>query len=109
MASQNVLTLGDANFDEEVLKSDQPVLVDFWAEWCMPCKAIAPHLEAIAGEFAGKAKVGKVDIDKHQAVASRYGVTSIPTLLVFKNGEPVNQMVGAVPRAVLQDMLNKAL
>ena len=88
------LTLTDKNFEEEVLKSDQPVLVDFWAEWCHPCKIIGPIVEELATEYAGKLKVGKVDVDANQ-VAGNYGIMSIPSLLIFQNGQVVKSMVGA--------------
>jgi thioredoxin 1 len=95
MASNDVVTLEDGTFDAEVLKSEIPVLVDFWATWCGPCKAIAPVVEQIALDFKGKVKVGKMDIDKHQAVAQKYSIRSIPTLLVFKGGRVVDTVVGA--------------
>ena len=81
----------DANFETEVLKSDLPVLVDFWAEWCGPCKMIAPTIEQLAGEYEGKLKVGKIDVDVHQQMAMKYNVRGIPTLLIFKDGKPVEQ------------------
>ena len=95
MASSDVVTLEDGTFDNEVLKSEIPVLVDFWATWCGPCKAIAPVVEQIAVDFKGKVKVGKMDIDKHQGVAQKYNVRSIPTLLVFKGGKVVDTVIGA--------------
>jgi thioredoxin 1 len=109
MASESVLTLGDSNFETEVLKSDVPVLVDFWAPWCAPCRAIAPSVESLANEYAGQAKVGKLNVDEAQAVAQRYNVMSIPTILLFKGGEPIDQLVGAVPKSQLEGMLKKAL
>ena len=109
MANANLVEFGDHNFDREVLSSEVPVLVDFWAPWCAPCRMIAPSVEELATRFAGKAKVGKVNIDEHQGVASRYNVMSIPTLLVFKGGKPVGQIVGAAPKAQIADMLEKAL
>jgi thioredoxin 1 len=99
--------LTEANFSQEVLKSDTPVLIDFWAEWCGPCKMIAPVVEELAKEYAGKLKVGKLDVDSHQAVATQYGIRSIPTLLVFKGGKVVDQIVGAVPKKVLADKVSK--
>jgi thioredoxin 1 len=99
--------LTEANFSQEVLKSDTPVLIDFWAEWCGPCKMIAPVVEELAKEYAGKLKVGKLDVDSHQAVATQYGIRSIPTLLVFQGGTVVDQIVGAVPKKVLADKVSK--
>ena len=107
MASNDVVTLQDATFDQEVLKSDTPVLVDFWAVWCGPCKAIAPAVDEIAKEYKGKLKVGKVDVDHAQQVAQRYGIRSIPTLLVFKGGRVVDTIVGAVPKSKLVDAVTK--
>ncbi len=109
MASADVVTLTDANFKAEVLDSQTPVLVDFWAVWCGPCKAIAPAVEELAAAYKGRAKVGKLDVDHNQAVAAQFGIRSIPTLLVFKGGKVVEQVVGAVPKAKLQAALDKAL
>jgi thioredoxin 1 len=109
MASPNVVEVTDSNFENEVLKSSQPVLVDFWAVWCAPCRAIAPHVDALAAEYAGKVRVGKCDIDSNPQIPSQFEIRSIPTLLMFKGGQVVGQLVGAVPRAKLEEMIKKAL
>ena len=96
--AENLIEFTDDNFDTEVLKSNLPVLVDFWAEWCGPCKMIAPIVEEIAGDYAGKVKVGKVNVDFNNQVAMQYGIRGIPALLVFKGGSVANQIVGAVPK-----------
>ncbi len=95
MASPLIVTLTQENFAKEVLQSPQPVLVDFWAEWCGPCKMIAPLLDELATEYSGKVKIGKINTDEQQELASQYGIRAIPTLLFFKNGQVVNQMMGA--------------
>ena len=97
MASEHVKEFTDGNFDAEVLASDVPTLVDFWAVWCGPCRAIAPIVESLAGKYAGQVKVGKLDIDHNQRVAAKYMVKSIPTLLLFKGGKVVEQLVGHSP------------
>ena len=102
------LEITDANF-EEVIASDQPVLVDFWAEWCGPCKMIGPVVEELAGEYEGKAVVGKVDVDANQEFAAKYGVRNIPTVLVFQNGEVVGRQVGVSPKNVYADALDSLL
>lgn len=109
MANEHVMTLEDGTFEAEVLKSDVPVMVDFWAPWCAPCRMLAPAVEELATKYAGQAKVGKINIDEHQVVPQKYNVMSIPTILVFKNGQPVDHVVGNVPKARLEDMLKKAL
>jgi thioredoxin len=109
MASNDVIHLEDGTFENEVLKSDTPVLVDFWATWCGPCKAIAPAVDEVATEFKGKVKVAKLDIDQHQQVPQKYGIRSIPTLLVFKGGRVVDTIVGAVPKSKLVDAVKKAM
>ncbi len=104
MSAPNIVTLTDTNFDQEVVKSATPVVVDFWAEWCGPCKMIAPMLDQLAGEYAGKVKIGKVNIDQFQQLAVQYRINSIPTLLIFKGGQVVDQVVGAKP---MKDMKAK--
>src|SRR3954465_13932239 len=109
MASDKLLEVTDANFKTEILDSKVPVLIDFWAAWCAPCRAIAPHVEALATEYTGKLRVGKFDIDANQGVPQQYDIRSIPTLLVFKEGKVVGQLVGAVPRAKIEDLVKKAI
>lgn len=109
MASEKVMAFTDANFDREVLQSEIPVLVDFWATWCAPCKAIAPLVDAVAEEYSGKVKVGKVNVDENPATPGKYGVRGIPTLILFKGGAVVDQVVGAVPKSQLDALIAKAL
>ena len=109
MASDKVATFTDGNFEAEVLQADKPVLVDFWATWCAPCKAIAPVVDAIAEEFDGQVKVGKVNVDDSPATPGKYGVRGIPTIILFKEGKVVDQVVGAVPKAQLEALIKKAL
>jgi len=109
MAGDKVCTFTDDNFEAEVLKSSAPVLVDFWATWCAPCKAIGPIVEELAESYAGRIKIGKVNVDENQATPGQYGVRGIPTLVLFKDGKVVDQLVGAVPRNQLEALLEKAL
>lgn len=103
------LEITDATFDEVVLKSDKPVMVDFWAAWCGPCRMVGPIIEQISDEYKGKALVGKVDVDAHQEYAAKYGVRNIPTVLVFKNGEIINRQVGVAPKNTYTEALDAAL
>lgn len=103
------LALSGNEFNEKVLKSDVPVLVDFWAPWCGPCKALGPSVEAIAEEYTGRAKVFKVDVDQANEIATQYGIMSIPALLVFKEGKVVDKHVGNAPKAVIAGLLDRAL
>jgi thioredoxin 1 len=107
--SKDTVTVGDSTFKSEVLDSNVPVLVDFWATWCAPCRAIAPTLEELATQYKGKVKIAKVDVDENQQVAQQYGIRSIPTLLLFKGGKVIDQLVGAVPKSKLEESLKKAL
>ena len=109
MASADVMTFTDDNFQSEVLAAKEPVLVDFWAAWCAPCRAIGPLVDQLAAEHKGKLKVGKLDIDAHQNVPQKYGVMSIPTLLLFKNGQVADQIVGSVPKSKLDAMVKRAI
>ncbi|MFC2094109.1 thioredoxin [Bacteroidota bacterium] len=104
-----LVTITDDNFEEEVLKSDKPVLIDFWATWCGPCRMIAPIVEEMAGEYEGKAKIGKLDVDSNQQTSINYGVRSIPTLLLFKDGELKETIIGAVPKAQIVGKLESVL
>lgn len=103
------IEITDANFEQEVLKSDIPVLIDLWAVWCGPCKMIAPFIEELAGEYQGKVKVGKVDVDNNPNVSVQYGVRSIPTLLFFNGGKVVDQIIGAVPKNAIAQKLDAQL
>jgi thioredoxin 1 len=109
MAAANIVTLTEGNFSEEVLKSATPVLVDFWAEWCGPCKMIAPVLDELAGEYDGKVKIGKVNIDEFQQLAINYGINSIPTLLFFKNGQVADQVIGMRSKRDLKASFDRVL
>jgi thioredoxin 1 len=103
------LELTDSNFEEVVLKSDKPVLVDFWAEWCGPCRMVGPVVDELAKEYEGKAVIGKLDVDNNPRIATEFGIMSIPALLFFKNGQVVDKQVGAVPKHVLANKLNAHL
>jgi len=103
------IAVTDATFEDEVVKADQTVVVDFWAEWCGPCKMIAPILEEVANEYDGKIKIAKVDVDSNSKTAAQFGIMSIPSLLFFKDGKVVDQVVGAIPKAQLVSRLEKVL
>jgi len=105
----SLIEFTDANFQQEVLNSDIPVLVDFWAVWCGPCKNIAPYVEQIAGEYQGKVKVGKLDVDNNPQVSMQYGIRSIPTLLIFRDGKIADQIIGAVPKQAIVQKLESHL
>ena len=107
--AEGILTLTDNEFDKQVINAAQPTLVDFWAEWCAPCRALTPVVEEVANTYKGKLQVGKMNIDEHPQVPSRYAVRAIPTLLLFKDGRVVDQMVGLVPKSKLDAMLAKHL
>ena len=109
MASNDIVVLQDATFDKEVLKSDVPVLVDFWAVWCGPCKAIAPTVDELAKQYKGKVKIAKLDVDEHQQVPQQYGIRSIPTLLLFKGGRVVDTIIGSVSKSKIEESLKKAM
>ncbi len=109
MAGQNILEATDANFQAEVLGSDLPVLVDFWAPWCGPCRAIAPAVEELAKEYAGKVRVAKLDVDENQEVAAKFNVMSIPMLILFKNGQVADQILGAVPKVKIDALIKRSI
>ena len=107
--SKDLTQVTDANFEEEVLNSDQPVLVDYWAEWCGPCKALTPVLEEVAPEYAGKVKIAKMNIDENPSTPVKYGIRSIPTLMIFKNGSVENMKLGAMSKAQLSEFIDENL
>lgn len=109
MANDKIINLNSNNFNEEVLKSDIPVLVDFWAAWCGPCRMVAPILDQLADEYDGKIKIAKVNVDEQTELASHYGIMSIPTLLLFKDGEVVSQIIGARSKGELKTLIDKVL
>ena len=109
MAGQGVLEVNDANFDQEVLQSEQPVLVDFWAEWCGPCKAIGPIVDGVAAAYAGKLKVAKINVDHNGSTPSRYGIRGIPTLLFFKGGKIADQIVGYKTQSEIEEKVQRLL
>ena len=109
MSGSGIIEVSDATFDQEVLRSEQPVLVDFWAVWCGPCKAIAPIVDSVAAQYAGKLKVAKVNVDQNSATPSRYGIRGIPALLLFKGGKVAEQIVGFVPQDVIEQKIKRLL
>ncbi len=109
MATSAIIEVTDGNFDQEVLKSDQPVMIDFWAAWCQPCRALAPIVDEVAEAYQGKIKVAKMDVDKNASTPQRYGVRGIPTLLIFKGGQVREQIVGFVSREMIEKALDKNL
>lgn len=106
--AENVVNVSDGDFEKEILNSEIPVLVDFWAAWCGPCRTVGPVVEELAGEYAGKIKVAKLNVDENKQTPSKYGVRGIPTLMLFKGGQVVDQIVGAVPKNRIVDLLEKA-
>lgn len=109
MAGKNVVTITEANFKSEVLESAQPVLIDFWATWCGPCRAIAPLIDQLADEYQGRAKIGKVDVDSNQSLAGSFHISSIPTIMVFKGGQVVEQIMGGRPKPAMAALIEKHL
>ena len=109
MASESIVEVVDSAFDEEVMESEVPVLVDFWAPWCGPCRALSPVIEEISKDYEGSVKVGKVNVDENPETTMKFRIRSIPTLIVFKNGEVADQIIGAVPKSEIEKILNKTL
>jgi thioredoxin 1 len=109
MASEAIVEVSDSNFESEVVNSDVPVLIDFWAPWCGPCRAIAPIVEEISSTYEGKIKVGKMNVDENQATTMKFGIRSIPTLIMFKGGEAIDQIIGAVPKGEIERVVEKSL
>lgn len=105
----SVLKISEENFEEEVMKSEKPVILDFYADWCGPCKMMSPVIDELAGDYDGKVKIGKVNTDENRAVAAKYNVMSIPTIILIKDGQVVDQVVGAVPKTVLEQKINNML
>lgn len=109
MTTDGVLKFDDAVFESEVLKSDIPVLVDFWAPWCGPCRMIAPVVEEISSSYSGRIKVGKLNVDENHETTMKYGIRSIPTIIIFKNGQALEQLIGAVPKTEIERLISRAL
>jgi thioredoxin 1 len=109
MASDKVLAFTDSNFEVEVLQSQKPVIVDFWAVWCAPCRAVGPIIDELAADYDGTVKVGKVNVDENQVTPSKYGVRGIPTVILFNNGKVVDQIVGAAPKAAFKQIIDKVI
>ena len=109
MAGSEPMVVGDANFDDEILKSDTPALVDFWAAWCGPCRAVAPVVEELARDYEGKVKVAKMNVDENAKTPVKYGIRAIPTLIIFKGGQVMEQITGAVSKSIIEGALKKVL
>jgi thioredoxin 1 len=105
--SENLVTVSDQDFEQQILQSDVPALVDFWAAWCGPCRTVGPVVEELAGEYSGKVKVAKLNVDDNKQTPTKYGVRGIPTLMLFKDGQVVDQIVGAVPKSRIKELLDK--